>query len=133
MSNTLLALLGGDPRHRQLVEKLIERTNAGTLRWTRTPSTYETILKNGTRIGFVIASSPIAQLLSHLSGSTGWAQFSVRQNDGTEILTVEGSTLPASAASLPDPLRGAISTLFAMVSKKGTDKLDDVLGELDKT
>jgi len=53
LNNPLFSAFAEDARHRQLVEKLIERIVAGRLIWTRTPTTYEAALKNGTRIAFV--------------------------------------------------------------------------------
>jgi hypothetical protein len=127
MSNPLLAMFR-DPRERQFVEKLIERTEAGTLTWTRTPTTYETVLKNGTRIGFVNSSNAFATLIT----GSGWAQFSVRKQDGAEIIKIEGSVMPFPGGN-DDPLRVTINKLYALVSKKGKDQLDDVFGELDNT
>jgi hypothetical protein len=131
MSNPTLSLLAGlappDPRAMTIIERLIDRTRAGRLTWTRTPSTYETALKNGTTVGFVASPSHLISL------NPMWDQFSIRQRNGKEVLKIENSTNMFAIMPIQDPVRAKLTELFHLVTEQGKDELDSILGELDNT
>jgi len=125
MSNSFL-LERQDPRAVAIVQKLIDRTKDGRVKWTRTPTTYETDLQDGTTVAFVAAPSHLIAL------APNWDQFSIRKKDGQQIIKIENS-LSFLVAISTDPMRTTLNELFALVTQKGKDDLDAILGELDKT
>jgi hypothetical protein len=129
MSGSILAsgFIYEDPKSIELVEKLKQRTREGRLIWRKTSTSYETVLRNKTVVGFIVASTTLIFLQQK-----GWAQFSVRQRDGNEVLTVQN---PASVFGeiSRSALVKSVDELFAIVSEKGSARICDVLDELDKT
>lgn len=106
----------------------------GSLRF-RTPAkhgtAYETTLKGGTQVGF-IRHETMQNALLQLLTPRGWAQFSVRRADGSELFKVESSSLflGVSTAVPTDPLYEAVDELFTAVEQKENEDLDRVLSEL---
>src|SRR6266496_1807881 len=133
--NAIFDRIYGDPRHHQVVEKLIEQTRAGRMLWTKSPSSYETVLQNGTKVVFILGSHP----LPFLKTEENWAQFSVRQRDGNEVMKVAnpaGISLtmpPPPGTTSRETLQQTIDKLFNLVTNKGKDDLDSILDEIDRT
>ena|SRR5438046_2206042 len=127
MANALLTFFE-DPKQLELVNTVIQKTQQGRLRWNKSATRYEAHLPTGVQLMFVLSPlSPPA--LFFLKGKT-WAQFIVRQRDGSETANVQQSfSLPGGGKS---SLETAVDRLFQMVSESEDNEVDSVIDQLKK-
>ncbi len=121
----------GDSRKLQIVQKLIEQTRSRKLIWSKKGLIYEARLKEGTRVGFVgkeISNVFLARILP----LQGWAQFSVRRKDDSEVFKVEAESLMLGITNPAErsPLQNAIDELFSLIAQREGEELDQILNEL---
>jgi len=132
MSPFVNALFPAEDRRRlQIVQKLIEQTRSRKLVWMKQGTTYETVLKGGTHVGFVAKEGQNALMRRLIPG--GWAQFSIRRKDGSEVFKVEATSLFIAVTNPPpnrDPLQYTIDELFSVIEQREGEDLDRILSEL---
>ncbi len=122
-----------DPKEIELVEKIAEKTRMGKIVWERTPSSLVATAP-GMQISFVRASSALDAALQSLGVSGGgWEIFSIRSQQGTEIMKVEQpSSLPyfGMTTSTPPPrskLLEAVDALYSLAASRGQGDIDKAL------
>jgi hypothetical protein len=120
-----------DPKQIALIENIIDKTKSGKITWEKTTSTLVANVP-GMQLSFVVASSP-ATYLSVLGGGSGyWELFSIRNQQGSEIMKVEQPIVNYWAATPPpappprSKLLQAVDTLYSIAYTKGQ------VSEIDK-
>jgi hypothetical protein len=133
--NRLLKYAGyDDPKEVALVENITEKTKSGKIVWEKTPSSLIATVP-GMQISFVRAA-PSAW--SSLMGSTGsWDMFSIRSQNGAEIMKVEQPPTtwliappPGTAESTPPPrgkLAQAVDALYEIADTRGSCDIDKAI------
>jgi hypothetical protein len=116
-----------DPKGIDLVEKIAEKTRQGKIVWEKTTSSVVATAP-GMQLSFVRSFSPLAGEFG------GWEIFSVRSQQGTEILKVEQTSglpyfgVPASAPPPPrNQLSEAVDSLYSTASSRGPGDIDKAL------
>src|SRR5271163_1780787 len=113
-----------DPKEIELVEKIAEKTRIGKIVWERTPSSLVATAP-GMQMSFVRASSGIESALLSLGLGGWWEIFSIRSQQGAEIMKVEQ---PSSGALFGNPLGtppprskllGAVDALYSAANSRG--------------
>jgi hypothetical protein len=122
-----------DPKEIELVEKIAEKTRMGKIVWQRTASSLVATAP-GMRLSFVRSSS--SYLESTFLGGGGWEIFSIRSQQGEEILKVEQPSLPAFGlpASTPPPrskLLEAVDALYMVAASRGHGDIDKALSVIN--
>jgi hypothetical protein len=122
-----------DPKEIELVEKIAEKTRMGKIVWERTSSSLVATAP-GMQMSFVRSSAPIEGVLLRLGlgGGGGWEIFSIRSQQGAEIVKVEQPSLPVFGlpASTPLPrskLLEAVDALYTTANSKGQGDIDKAL------
>ncbi len=128
-----------DPKSLALVDKLIEKTKEGKIRWAKAKSK-----DNEDAAGFaaVLYSHGTQEMTMQIAfGASGmlttptWLSFNVTtKNDGV-ILNVQNTSVPIFIAKLagikPDALREKIDQLFNLVAQRGEGSFERALKQLD--
>lgn len=130
----LVAFAGDDPKQIELIENITEKTKSGKIAWEKTPSTLVANVP-GMQLSFV-RSSP--SYLTALGGGGEWDLFSIRTQQGSEIMKVEQPLLPFWAATPPSeppfapPARSrllqAVDALYLVADTKGqVNQIDNAI------
>ena len=113
-----------DPKEIELVEKIAEKTRMGKIVWNGTASSLVATAP-GMQMSFVRSSSPLGNILG------GWEIFSIRSQQGAEIMKVEH---PSSGVLVPTPLRlprgkllEAVDGLYSVANSRGQGDIDKAL------
>lgn len=123
-----------DPKEIELVEKIAEKTRMGKIIWERTPSSLVATAP-GMQMSFVrSSSSPLDSMYGlGLGAGGGWEIFSIRSQQGAEIIKVEqpsSATLFGAPTSTPPPrskLLEAVDALYSTANSKGQGDIDRAL------
>jgi hypothetical protein len=120
-----------DPKEIELVEKIAEKTRLGKIVWERTRSSLVATAP-GMQISFVRSSVPIEGMHGLDIVTGGWEIFSVRSQQGAEIVKVEQPSLPVFGlpASTPPPrskLLEAVDALYSTANSRGQGDIDKAL------
>jgi hypothetical protein len=132
--NFASAILGGagDSKQIELVENVIEKTRLGKITWAKTGSTLVANVP-GMQLSFVRSSSPYASILA---GGGAWDVFSIRSQQGSEIMKVEQSATLFWAATPPTapPPRGklleTVDRLYSIADAKGQGDIDNAINTI---
>jgi hypothetical protein len=122
-----------DPKQIELVEKIAEKTRMGKIVWERGPSSLLATAP-GMQLSFVRSSPGIESAYLSLGlGGGSWEMFSIRGQQGAEIMKVEQ---PSSLAyfqvpeSTPPPrskLIEAVDALYSVAASRGQGDIDKAL------
>jgi hypothetical protein len=125
--------VGDDPKKLELIENIVAKTELGKIPWEKTPSTLVANVP-GMQLSFVRSSASAWSILG--GSSSGWDIFSIRNQQGSEIMKLEqplanfwAMTPPNAPPPAPPPrskLLQAVDTLYAIAETKGQ------VGEIDK-
>ncbi len=121
-----------DPKEIELVEKIAEKTRMGRIVWERTPSSLVATAP-GMQMSFVRSSSGIESALFSLGLGGWWEIFSIRSQQGAEIMKVEqpsSGVLMRPPTSTPPPrskLVEAVDALYAVAAIRGQADIDKAL------
>jgi hypothetical protein len=121
-----------DPKEIELVEKIAEKTRMGKIVWERTSSSLVATAP-GMRMSFVRSSSGIEMALQSLGIGSSWEMFSIRSQQGVEIMKVEQPSSMAyfGVPTLTPPPRGklleAVDALYSTANSKGQGDIDKAL------
>jgi hypothetical protein len=118
-----------DPKEIELVEKIADKTRMGKIVWQRTVSSLVATAP-GMQLSFVRSSS--SYLESMFLGGGGWEIFSIRSQQGAEIMKVEQPSLPTFGlpSSAPPPrskLLEAVDSLYSVAATRGQGDIDKAL------
>lgn len=121
-----------DPKEIELVEKIAEKTRMGKIVWEGTPSSLVATAP-GMQMSFVRSSSVLGDIL----GGGGWEMFSIRSQQGAEIMKVEQASsgvLFGNASATPPPrskLLEAVDALYTVANSRGRGNIDKALNVID--
>jgi hypothetical protein len=122
-----------DPKEVELVEKIAEKTRIGKINWESTASSLVATAP-GMQISFVRPSSPLESAAGVLLGVGLWEIFSIRSQQGAEILKVEQPSslpyfgVPAPSTLLPrSKLIEAVDALYSVAASRGHADIDKAL------
>jgi hypothetical protein len=128
-----------DPKEIELVENIIAKTKAGKILWQRQASSLVATVAT-MQMNFVRSSSANALVGRILGGGGAWDMFSIRRQDGTEILKVEQPQTsflvfsPPTPAGAPRPappqrskLLQAVDRLYSIADVKGPGDIDKAI------
>ncbi len=115
-----------DPKEIELVEKIAEKTRMGKIVWNGTASSLVATAP-GMQMSFVRSSSWRESILGG-----GWEIFSIRSQQGTEIMKVEQPSqqtfgLPASTQPPRSKLLEAVDALYSVANSRGQGDIDKAL------
>jgi hypothetical protein len=123
-----------DPKQIELVESITEKTRLGKIVWQSSPSSLVAVVPP-MQMNFV-RSTTVNALANRLLGGGTWDIFSIRRQDGTEILKVEQPSnlwaVPRGGASPPEPvtrskLIQAVDSLYSIAASKGQGDIDNAI------
>jgi hypothetical protein len=123
-----------DPKEVELVEKIAEKTRTGKIVWERTPSSLVATAP-GMQMSFVRSS--VANSFARLIvGGGEWEIFSIRSQQGAEILKVEQSPTdiianPISSAPERSKLLEAVDALYSVAASRGQGDIDKALNVIN--
>jgi hypothetical protein len=124
-----------DPKEIELVEKIAEKTRMGKIAWKRMPSSLVATAP-GMHMSFV-RSFLAPDTFDPLSGRAWWEIFSIRSQQGEEILKVEQpSNLPYFGVPTPSQpprskLLEAVDALYSVASSRAQGDIDKALNVID--
>lgn len=114
-----------DPKYVDLVKKITEKTQAKKITWNKTQNGMNATVSGKMQIGFV--RSP-----GTMFGPVKWALFSVRDEKGTEILSVNNSSLISPLEPAPEPLREAIEKLYDAIEEIARVEVEKLIDAVDR-
>jgi hypothetical protein len=122
-----------DPKELELVETITEKTRTGKIVWERTSSSLVATAP-GMQLSFVRSTSPIESALMSLGlGGGGWEVFSIRSQQGAEIMKVEQPSIsifpnpPTSTTPPRSKLLAAVDVLYSTANSRGQGDIDKAL------
>ena len=125
--------LGQDDRKQiELVEKIAEKTRMGKIVWERGPSSLVASAP-GMQLSFVRVSAGIETALFNLGLGGWWEMFSIRSQQGAEIMKVEQSSSgvlfepPTLAPSPRSKLLESVDSLYLVAASRGQADIDKAL------
>jgi hypothetical protein len=125
-----------DPKEIELVEKIAEKTRMGKIVWQRTASSLVATAP-GMQLSFVrSSSSPLDSMYGlGLGAGGGWEIFSIRSQQGAEIMKVEQPSQPTFGlpSSTPPPrgkLLEAVDALYSTANSRGQADIDKALNAI---
>jgi hypothetical protein len=119
-----------DPKEIALVESIIEKTKSGRIAWERTSSSSLVANVPGMQINFVRSPSV---LLGRLLGGSGWEMFTIRSQQGAELVKVQQPSIfmYGTSPKAPPPPRSkllqAVDTLYSIADTKGEGDIDKAI------
>jgi hypothetical protein len=122
-----------DSKYVDLVRKITEKTRAKKITWSRTPNGMNTSVSGKMHLGFVRSSGVLVT-------PEKWALFTIRDEDGNEILNINNSS-PFSIASAvlgggPPPvssaLRKAVEELFEAIEEIARVEVEKLIDVVDR-
>ncbi|MGB8916236.1 MAG: hypothetical protein WCC89_05220 [Candidatus Sulfotelmatobacter sp.] len=126
-------LIHDDPKQVELVEKIAEKTRMGKIVWERGPSSLVATAP-GMQLSFVRSSPGIESALLSLGlGGGSWEMFSIRSQQGAEIMKVEQPSslayfgVPGSAPPSRGKLLEAVDALYSTANSRGHGDIDKAL------
>jgi hypothetical protein len=129
-----------DPKEIELVENVIAKTKAGKIIWQRQSSSlFATV--GALQMNFVHSSTSNALAARLLGVGGSWDIFSIRRQNGTEILKVAqpqtgmlaglGAPPTPPGSQVPPPSRSkllqAVDTLYEIASSRGQGDIDNAI------
>jgi hypothetical protein len=121
-----------DPKEIELVEKIAEKTRMGKIVWERTPCSLVASAP-GMQMSFVRPSSGLESALLSLGVGGGWEIFSIRSQQGAEIMKVEQPSniayfgVPTSTPPPRSKLLEAVDALYSTANSRGQGDIDKAL------
>jgi len=112
-----------DPKYLDLVEKITEKTRANKIQWKMTETGVSATVSGKIELGFVRSRG-------WLASRTGWALFTIRDENGNEILRVE--SVSPKALAPPSPTRNAVEELYAAIEQVGRREVEKVIELIDR-
>jgi hypothetical protein len=117
-----------DPKEIELVEEIAEKTRMGKIVWERTPP-FLVATAPGMRLSFARSSTGLESALFSLGLGGWWEIFSIRGQQGAEIMKVEE---PSSGVLLGSPTPTPRSKLLKAVDALYTEAASREHGDIDK-
>jgi hypothetical protein len=120
-----------DPKEIELVEKIAEKTRRGKIVWERTTSSLVATAP-GMQMSFVRSGLESALLSLGLAGGS-WEIFSIRSQQGAEIMKVEQPSnlayfgVPSSTPPPRSKLLEAVDELYSTANSRGQGDIDKAL------
>jgi hypothetical protein len=113
-----------DAKEIELVDKIAEKTRMGKIVWERGPSSPVAATAPGMQLSFVRTSPGIESVLFSLGLGGLWEIFSIRSQQGAEIMKLEqssGGVLFGSPGPMPsrNKLLEAVDALYLVAASRG--------------
>jgi hypothetical protein len=116
-----------DPRHAELVVKIMLKTRLKRITWQRSSTGLTASIPGGLQFSFVLSSNSFIPM----GASPSWQLFTVRRNS-EELLKIENPSGFPALIGVRTPLQNAVADLFEAVNASASDDLDNAINTIDK-
>ncbi|MHB8524617.1 MAG: hypothetical protein ACYDD2_00445 [Candidatus Acidiferrales bacterium] len=120
-----------EPKQVLLVQKVAQKTKEGKIKWAKTKTTLTASIAGGLVFNFVLSYDA---LLAVVGGGMDWQLFTVKKENGEELVKVEnisGVQLILSGA-YASPLQQAAKELFRTIRNAGNPEIDDAIAKIER-